>query len=394
MHKKVLLAEQSDATRSVAETVLRRNGYEVISVRSGEKALEVLSESRPDIMIIGEELQGHTGLKLYQCVHENKTMATIPMLLLTNSTDPDLPFPQEIIIPRPVDSKDLIEKANIFSGQSTPESSSNVTNDNPLGEAELDDEILDAALGLDEISITESEVMNQTKGVPISQNLDDLDKSGHVESIMVSDTQTDIRRSKTKKRNVEQPSSTGKLDILQNQNQYGIDNIKSESSGDSKKDHDYDWFINEMQQDVNAPPSSSETSDIPDKNDQKLTFEEPSKSVDPVTPFENSDSPFSGKSEGVDKFIDEFKREVEKFQSDESESVSIETKSAEPQENVTEPAWEETFERVTPQQIELFTQQLAQNIGENIARIIIDKIDSNKLMNLIKDEIVKHIRQS
>ena len=41
MRKRVLLAEQSDAIRGVAETVLRQNGFEVIPITTAEKALEV-----------------------------------------------------------------------------------------------------------------------------------------------------------------------------------------------------------------------------------------------------------------------------------------------------------------------------------------------------------------
>ena len=203
---------------------------------------------------------------------------------------------------------------------------------------------------------------------------------------MISDTQTDIRRPKTEKRQVDKPSSTGKLDILQNQDQYGLNNLKTELPDDPARAHDYDWFIDEMKNDVTAPPSSSGPHE---KIESELKFEEPSDMVDPITPVESSPPPSSDKSEGVDKFIDEFKREVEKFRSDESESVSIEAASVGQSKKENESSWEETFEKVTPQQVELFTQQLAQDIGERIARIIINKIDSEKLMILIKDEIVK-----
>ncbi len=42
MPRRVLIAEQADTLRSVAETVLRQNGYDVISVTAAEKAREVL----------------------------------------------------------------------------------------------------------------------------------------------------------------------------------------------------------------------------------------------------------------------------------------------------------------------------------------------------------------
>ena len=82
MRKKVLLAEESDTIRGVAESVLRQNGFEVISVPSGNKALEVLEFTRPDVIVIGSDVKGKGPAPLYQHITDNRPLSLIPLLLL------------------------------------------------------------------------------------------------------------------------------------------------------------------------------------------------------------------------------------------------------------------------------------------------------------------------
>ena len=65
MSKKILLAESSQVTRSIAEKILRQSGFEVISVNSAEKALEVIELTRPDLIIAGGELTSSGNKTLY-----------------------------------------------------------------------------------------------------------------------------------------------------------------------------------------------------------------------------------------------------------------------------------------------------------------------------------------
>ena len=61
MRRKVLIDEQTDTLRSIAENVLRQNGYEVIAVTAAEKAREVLELSQPDLIIVGADLAAPDG---------------------------------------------------------------------------------------------------------------------------------------------------------------------------------------------------------------------------------------------------------------------------------------------------------------------------------------------
>ncbi|HWR82677.1 MAG TPA: response regulator, partial [Candidatus Deferrimicrobium sp.] len=100
MRKRVLLAEQSDATRSVAESLLRQNGFEVISVAAAENALEVLKFTRPDLIILGGDMTTPDRKPLYERIRNDSKTSAIALLLFDTAAS-DLPFPPEVIIPRP-----------------------------------------------------------------------------------------------------------------------------------------------------------------------------------------------------------------------------------------------------------------------------------------------------
>ena len=168
MHKRILIAETADNIRTVAESVLRQNGFEVIAVASSAKAVEVLKMATPDLLLIGAELQSADGRPLYEYVQSDPKSANLPMLLFDSASSSGLPFPDEVIIPRPFDPAEFVHRVQIFSGQASSAPAPARTSGKPT-ENSLDDEFLDSALGLDDISVTESEVMNRTASMRVSK---------------------------------------------------------------------------------------------------------------------------------------------------------------------------------------------------------------------------------
>ncbi|MFZ5980130.1 MAG: hypothetical protein ACOYVF_05810 [Candidatus Zixiibacteriota bacterium] len=94
---------------------------------------------------------------------------------------------------------------------------------------------------------------------------------------------------------------------------------------------------------------------------------------------------------GVEKFIDEFKKEVEKIHSHEPETMVVDEELA-----LNSPSpdlvWEEKLEKVSPEQVNLFTRELTLALAERIAEKITAKIDPVKLTQLIKNEIIAHLK--
>jgi len=410
MRKRVLLAEQSDAVRGVAETVLRQNGFEVVSVAAAEKALEVLKFSRPDLLIIGGELTTIDQRPLYDRIQSDPKTASIALLLFGDASDSSLPFPSEVIIPRPFDPNEFLEKVRIFSG--TIESDKQAA-PNPLEAASLDDDFLDAALGLDRIDVTDSEVMDKTTKIKTKAPPHSLDKfigldhaengqekqteSGKVESVMIREgTGTDGDPRNQQKKPKPSLSASGKLDILPDQ--YGLSDPNALQVDTGNQVHDYEWFVNEMRKEAEASQISSPPPDI-DTTDKaespELTISDPASMVTPLpTPSDARESaPTQPKAPVVEKFIDEFKKEIEKVHSDEPESIMLKAdKPAEEKAGVRDKKWEESFEDITSEQVGLFTHQLCSELAEKIADKIVSKIDSEKLLNLIKNEIFSRTR--
>ena len=127
MPKRILLAEESETIRKIAESILRQNGFEVLSMNSGIKAFEVLSFTSPDLILLATDMKFKGETSLFDKLQSDSKTSQLPILLLANEEENDLPLPPEAIIKKPFNPKEFIEKVNLFSGQSAPASV------NPLG---------------------------------------------------------------------------------------------------------------------------------------------------------------------------------------------------------------------------------------------------------------------
>ncbi|MCK4605678.1 MAG: hypothetical protein KAU35_00135 [candidate division Zixibacteria bacterium] len=388
MHKRVLLADGSDTIRNVAGNVLRQNGFEVISVSEAEKAMEVLNFSRPDLLIINANLRDQGQRPLYERIRDDSRFTSIPFLLLAEPGSGDLPFPEEVVITMPFDPREFVERAMLFTGRS-------VSPEQPAA--------VDSAPGHDRIEVTDSEVMDKTSagfrvpgkttekmiGFDHEKENTDIAESSKVESIMIRDDQTDIVQKQTQKEPLPL-SSTGKLDILKDSDQYAVNSPHSlERDGEHQPD-DYEWFLSEMRKEAKAPSQPGAKSQAtPDSQQSKLSIAEPSSLVDPITPGPAGEgSPGAQVSgDGVEKFIGEFKKEVERLQDQEPESIVLRADKEPEPHSTSATGWEDSLEKITPEQVKLFTREFTATLAEKIAAMIVERIDGDKLVALIRDEI-------
>ncbi|MBD3258698.1 hypothetical protein GF377_09720 [candidate division GN15 bacterium] len=412
MHKRILIAEQADTLRSVAETVLRQNGYEVISVSDAERAQEVLSFSRPDLMVIGADLQTPTRTPLYEEVQSDAKTSAIPLLVFEPADKSEVSFPEEVVIPRPFDPKEFLSKVEVFVGQSQDDRKAKPAN--PLDA--VDDDFLDAALGLDKLDVTDSEVMDKTGTVPTKDVKSGSDKVvdlgtedggeeaeedvSKVESLMVTEDASQIRHSDNQQKSPPPPpSASGKLDILDDQF-----NIEQAEVPDDSDVHDYDWFVKSMSAEHGAhqsgqaapatvPNATATKPAAPAQPADKSHQQQPAPAPKPTTgPTAKKKADADGGA-GVEKFIDEFKKELEHLRS--SDAVEDLFISAEPPADADQTGgmtWQETVENITPKNIRLFTEQFADRLGKRVAEMLVSKIDPEKLTRLIQREILEEIK--
>lgn len=87
--KRLLLAEDDEALRSLIAETLRRDGFQVVEVKHGLELLEALEpamfegrvEARPDLIISDYHMPGCTGMSILAGVHS--TGLGVPFIVIT-----------------------------------------------------------------------------------------------------------------------------------------------------------------------------------------------------------------------------------------------------------------------------------------------------------------------
>jgi CheY-like chemotaxis protein len=86
----VLLAEDDEDVRALAELVLRRDGLEVAAVSDGEAALRAAAERTPAVAVLDVSMPRLDGLETARRLREQPATSRIPIMLLTaRVTDTD-----------------------------------------------------------------------------------------------------------------------------------------------------------------------------------------------------------------------------------------------------------------------------------------------------------------
>ena len=85
---KIVIAEASPTIRSVADSLLRQNGYNVICASDGLQAWEIIQAEKPDLILAGLGLTSLSGLDLCKQVAKEQITGGIPVVILVGAKDP------------------------------------------------------------------------------------------------------------------------------------------------------------------------------------------------------------------------------------------------------------------------------------------------------------------
>jgi len=88
MTKKTILSVDDDANiRDYLETLFSDNGYTVLTAASGDAALELLKDARPDLITLDIEMPDKTGPWLSRALSRDSSLATIPIVVITGHAE-------------------------------------------------------------------------------------------------------------------------------------------------------------------------------------------------------------------------------------------------------------------------------------------------------------------
>ena len=85
---KVLVVDDDPQTLQLMSHIVRAQGYEVTTAISGAEALQQVSASRPDVMLLDVMMPEMDGVEVCRRLRANKSYADLPILLMTALAEP------------------------------------------------------------------------------------------------------------------------------------------------------------------------------------------------------------------------------------------------------------------------------------------------------------------
>ena len=83
MNEKVLIVDDELNILELLDFNLKKEGYDVMRADTGEKAVIMLEQVRPDIVLLDQMLPGLDGLGVLKKMRANESMADIPVIMVT-----------------------------------------------------------------------------------------------------------------------------------------------------------------------------------------------------------------------------------------------------------------------------------------------------------------------
>jgi CheY-like chemotaxis protein len=146
MAKKILLADDSITIQKVVELTFSDGDYEVIATSNGAKAIQKLSEIRPDIILSDIIMPEKNGYEVCEFVKSHPELRSIPVILLTGTFEPFDPDRAEkagcdAVVTKPFESQNLVHKVEELIQQSRAgaEPEEQAATEEPFGDSPADD---------------------------------------------------------------------------------------------------------------------------------------------------------------------------------------------------------------------------------------------------------------
>ena len=81
--KCVLIVEDNPLNMELATDLLEAAGFEVLGAETGERAIEMAREARPDVILMDVDLPGMNGLDAVRALKADERTRNIPVAALT-----------------------------------------------------------------------------------------------------------------------------------------------------------------------------------------------------------------------------------------------------------------------------------------------------------------------
>lgn len=113
--KKILIVDDSPTERHFLGELLTKNGFQVLSLESGEEAVARVEEIMPDLILMDVVMPGMNGFQATRTINRNEATRHIPIIMCTSKNqETDMVWAKrqgavEYVV-KPVDPQELLAK--------------------------------------------------------------------------------------------------------------------------------------------------------------------------------------------------------------------------------------------------------------------------------------------
>ncbi len=165
-NKNILIAEDHDYSRLLLIEYLNQFNINTIEAKSGSELLELLPDSKPDLLLIDIHMPGYTGIELSKIIRDlNTENCMVPIILMTADitvikNENYLMSGANDIVLKPIDVDELINKIfNLIGDAEIPDNMKELISSSLVNESELSEEFKKLINLVIEAASNENEVM-------------------------------------------------------------------------------------------------------------------------------------------------------------------------------------------------------------------------------------------
>ena len=86
---KILIVDDEESIRDLAQIILKDRGYEVITTGSGSKAIEEFQLEQPDLVLLDIRMPGMNGFEVCTVLKRQDFSKEVPVVMFTVSNSED-----------------------------------------------------------------------------------------------------------------------------------------------------------------------------------------------------------------------------------------------------------------------------------------------------------------
>jgi len=237
--KKILLVENSPTIISVADSLLRQQGFDVTCLSDGSQAVDFVKEDMPDLILSSLSLPGIDGIQLCKKITEDPTTGGIPVILLVGDKDDAYLDKIELCgaraqIKKPFSPKELLLVVEKYTGIEMSNTTSTLVDQSTKGAPKLKPRVAPKEIRTSTRSIVDTNKTEaKVKKHETVFNLDWNDLKGEAE-----------------KEAAARGHETDESGLILEEDQYGLTNLADDvvPLQNESQEEDYEWFVSSIKE--------------------------------------------------------------------------------------------------------------------------------------------------